>query len=76
MKRLLSILMVLVMVFSMLPVQALASEADGTEPPVITGEPAPTEAPVSVEEAPTEAPVPEEGTPSEAPVPSSSCIGS
>ena len=69
MKRLLSILMVLVMVFSMLPVQALASEADGTEPPVITGEPAPTEAPVSVEEAPTEAPVPEEGTPSEAPVP-------
>ena len=69
MKRLLSILMVLVMVFSMLPTQVFASEAESTHIPVITGEPTPTEVPVSTEPASTEAPAPTEPAPTEVPVP-------
>lgn len=71
MKRFLSILMVLVMVISMLPTQVFSSEAAGesTEIPVVTGEPAPSEAPVPEEELLSEDPIPEDVPPSEDPVP-------
>ncbi|MBR6595845.1 MAG: Cna B-type domain-containing protein [Oscillospiraceae bacterium] len=65
MKRLLSMLMVLIMVLSMVPTQAIALEVEDTEPPVVTGEPTPTEGPVSEDEVPPETTVPEEELPPE-----------
>lgn len=66
MRKLLSVLMVLVMVFTMLPHQAFASETEveGTDTTVTTEVPAPVEEePVPVEEEP--APVEDEPTPVE-----------
>ena len=60
MKRVLSMLLVLIMVLSMVPTQAFASEAEGSEPPAVTGEPAPTEAPASDETLPPKTTIPEE----------------
>lgn len=53
MKRLLSMLMVLIMVLSMIPTQAFASETEITEPPAVTGEPVPGEAPAAEEDMAT-----------------------
>jgi len=65
MKRLLSMLMVFILVFSMLPTQVFSTEAEipDTEIPVVT------EAPVSEEEVPVEESIPEEEVPVEEPAP-------
>ena len=65
MKRVLSMLLVLIMVLSMVPTQAFATEGESTEPPVVTGESITTEEPVNEEELPPETTIPEEELPPE-----------
>ena len=69
MKRLLSMLMVLIMVLSMAPTQVFTLEAESTEPPVVTGEPVPAEESVPGDETPPETTVPLEETPAETTLP-------
>ena len=68
MKRLISMLMVMILVISLFPVQAFASELenDGTQPPIVTEESTPEES-ASEESEPTEESAAEEEIPAEEP---------